>query len=221
VGTELNLLSSLPVTDHARDWQIRVGKDRPQNATISCEFGKDYFDGDRSTGYGGYRYDGRWKPVAQDIVEHYALMSGCEVLDVGCGKGFLVQDLRDEIEGLQVQGFDVSRYAIDSANETVAPHIYQADERALASYDNGSKDLIISINTLHNLPIDRLVWSLRRISEIARSAYIVVDSYRNDAERINLCDWQLTCRAFHDPDEWRWIFNLADYKGDYSFTVYP
>ena len=107
---EVNLLDRLPKSK--RNVKERGAAKTPEAIDISREYGFDYFDGSRDYGYGGYRYDGRWLPVAEDIVRHFNLRSGQRLLDVGCAKGFLVKDLMTVCPGLEVFGLDISSYAL-------------------------------------------------------------------------------------------------------------
>src|SRR5688572_28716901 len=107
---EVNLLRRYPSA--RRNVAQRHTAQTPENIALAREYGEAYFDGSRDTGYGGYRYDGRWLPIAEDVVEHFGLKSGDRVLDVGCAKGFLVKDLMTVCPGLEVFGLDVSAYAL-------------------------------------------------------------------------------------------------------------
>ncbi len=204
-----------------RDYVQRVIEhDKATCAELACKFGKEYWDGDRSTGYGGYNYDGRWRKVADAMIEHYGLKPGDHILDVGCGKGFLLHDFKQAMPGLEVAGVDISQYAIDNAKDEIKPYIRVADAASLP-FDDNSFDLVYSITTLHNLYIDELWKSLEEIERVSRrDSHIVVEAYRNEAEKVNLMYWQLTCRAFHTPEEWKWIFKSAGYSGDYSFIFF-
>lgn len=208
-------------TSTKRDYLQRVMEtDKAERAEIACQFGKDYWDGDRLSGYGGYRYDGRWRTVADDLVRHYDLNSGSRILDVGCGKGFLLYDLTQALPGVEVAGIDISQYAIENAKEEVRPFLRQGDANSLPFEDN-SFDLVISITTLHNLYVYDLWKSLKEIERVGRGAkFIVVEAYRNEREKVNLMYWQLTCRAFHTPKEWEWIFKQTGYTGDYEFIFF-
>lgn len=208
-------------TSTKRDYLQRVVEtDKAERAEVAIKFGKDYWDGDRLSGYGGYKYDGRWRPVADDLVQHYGLKPGSRVLDVGCGKGFLLYDITQAVPGVEVAGMDISQYAIDNAKEEVRPFLRQGNANQLPFEDN-SFDLVISITTLHNLYVYDLWQSLKEIERVGRSGkFIVVEAYRNEREKVNLMYWQLTCRAFHTPKEWEWIFAETGYTGDYEFIFF-
>jgi ubiquinone/menaquinone biosynthesis C-methylase UbiE len=204
-----------------RDYLKRVTEhDKAVCAELACKFDKDYWDGERHTGYGGYRYDGRWRSVAEDMARHYGLKPGMRVLDVGCGKGFLLYEFTQVVPGIEVAGVDISRYGVEHAKEEVRPFLQVAGADRLPFADK-SFDFVVSLTTLHNLYIDQLFASFREIERVGRGAkHIVIEAYRNEREKVNLMYWQLTCRAFHTPQEWEWIFRQAGYTGDYSYIVF-
>ena len=204
-----------------RDYVQRVVEyDKAACAEVAKRFDIEYFDGDRRYGYGGYRYDGRWRPFAETLIRHYGLKAGDRVLDVGCGKGFLLFDLTQALPGLEVAGLEVSQYAIDQSMTEVQPFLTCGSAVSLP-YPDRHFDLILSINTLHNLRLYDLVAALREIERVGRrDKFIVMDSYRNEREKVNLFYWQLTCEAFHTPEEWDWIFKSAGYTGDCDFVFF-
>ncbi len=204
-----------------RDYQERVCvHDKAECAEIAVQFGRDYWDGDRKHGYGGFRYDGRWRPVADDMIAHYGLPDDASVLDVGCGKGFLLHEFSQALPKGKVAGIDISTYAIENAKEEVRPFLHEAPAHQLPFPDK-SFDYVYSILTLHNLYIQDLFQALREMERVSRGPkYVVVETYRNEREKVNLMYWQLTCRAFHTPAEWEWIFAEAGYTGDHSFIVF-
>ena len=208
-------------TSTSRDYLARVNAmDKAVAAELATQWERDYWDGDRLTGYGGYKYDGRWRPVAQSLVQHYDLQPGMKVLDVGCGKGFLLFDLMETCPGLEVRGIDISTYALEHAKEEVKDYCIQASAERLPFPDHNF-DLVISINTLHNLYNYQLRSALRDISRVSRGlSYICVESYRNEREKVNLMYWQLTCRSFHTPAEWLFEFAESSYTGDYEFIYF-
>lgn len=203
-----------------RDYLGRVTEfPKAEAARLARQWDVDYWDGDRRTGYGGYKYDGRWRKVAQAVADHYQLKPGMKVLDVGCGKAFLLYDLTQVVPGLQVTGIDVSRYGIEHAKEEVRPFLQVANAAKLPFAD-GSFDLVISINTLHNLYCYDLFDALKEMERVAARKYLCVESYRNEAEKVNLLYWQLTCEMFCTPEEWAWWFKLTGYSGDHSFIFF-
>ncbi|MBI4283918.1 MAG: class I SAM-dependent methyltransferase [Chloroflexi bacterium] len=204
-----------------RDYMLRVTEyDKAACAEVAKQFGKDYWDGDRKYGYGGFYYDGRWRVVAEDMVKHYGLKAGDSILDVGCGKAFLLYDFTQVLPGLKVSGIDISDYAIENAKEEVKPFLRQGLAQELP-YPDKSFDLVLSITTLHNLYIYDLKKALQEIERVSKkNSYIVLDSYRNERERVNLLYWQLTCECFFTPQEWEWLFHEFGYTGDYSFIYF-
>lgn len=204
-----------------RDYLGRVNAhDKAECAEVALQWGRDYWDGERHLGYGGYRYDGRWGPVAAAIAEHYRLPPDARILDVGCGKGFLLYEFTRVLPDAEVTGIDISEYAITHAKEEIKPRL-QVGHAARLPFPDQYFDLVVSLNTLHNLPIDQLWSALQELQRVGRGAkYLVVESFRNEREKVNLLYWQLTCRAFHSPDEWKWLFQQTGYTGDYSFIFF-
>lgn len=204
-----------------RDYIARVvNDDKAECATVARRFDRDYWDGDRKYGYGGYKYDGRWRVVAEEMAKYYHLKPGQKVLDVGCGKAFLLYELTQVVPGLEVAGIDVSLYALDHSKEEVKLYLRQGLAQELP-YPVQSFDFVYSITTLHNLYINDLKKAVQHIQRVSKgNSYIVVESYRNEREKMNLLYWQLTCEAFFSVDEWEWLYNEWGYTGDYSFIFF-
>ena len=201
-----------------RDYLARVTqRDKAEVAELALQWGFDYWDGSRETGYGGYRYDGRWRKVADAMIAAYGIRPGMRILDVGAGKGFLLHDFLEAVPGVEVHGIDISRYGIEHSMESVKERIAEGTAAKLP-FNDKYFDLVISINTLHNLYIDELFSALKEIERVGRCGkYICVETYRSEREKVNLMYWQLTCRAFHTPGEWEWIFGKTGYTGDHEF----
>ncbi|MEW6055561.1 MAG: class I SAM-dependent methyltransferase [Bdellovibrionota bacterium] len=213
---ELNLLDLYPKAK--RDLNARQAA-TPEDRRIAKQFGMEYFDGTRNQGYGGYRYDGRWKPIVRRFQEHYGLTSNSRVLDVGCAKGFMLHDFYEAIPGISLAGIDVSQYALDTAMPSVRPFLTIGNAKEIP-FEDKSFDLVIAINSIHNLEIEDLKQSLREINRVSRgNAFVVVDAYRSDEEREAILRWNLTAATYLHVDEWKAVFAETGYKGDYYWFI--
>jgi cyclopropane fatty-acyl-phospholipid synthase-like methyltransferase len=216
---EVDLLRALPKTKR-NIAKRKQGKD-PSVVAVSKQFGEMYFDGPREYGYGGYRYDGRWAPVARDIVKHLELAPGMRILDVGCAKGFLVRDLMAACPGLDSYGLDVSRYALLHCDPMVAGRLHLGSAVELP-FPDASFDAVISINTIHNLDRADCLRALHEINRICRrpdKCYVQVDAYRTQEEKELFESWCLTALTYLTPAEWIALFAEATYSGDYHWTI--
>ncbi|OGS13784.1 MAG: SAM-dependent methyltransferase [Elusimicrobia bacterium RIFOXYA2_FULL_58_8] len=216
----IDFISSLH-TRTKRDYLARVNEyPKAKAIEIAKKYDRNYWDGDRKFGYGGFKYDGRWRKVADAIAAHYKLKAGDRVLDVGCGKAFLLYDLTQAVPGLEVCGLDSSDYAIQHSKEEVRPFLIKGDARKLPFPDK-SFDLVLSINVIHNFYCYDMVTALKETERVGkRGKYITTESYRNEEEKVNLMYWVLTGECFFTPKEWEWFFGLAGYTGDHSLIYF-
>ena len=211
-------------TKHKKDYLARVNDTeypKAKAAQLAKQFSKDYWDGDRRICYGGYHYiEGRWEAVARAIAEYYPLPPNPKILDIGCGKGYLLYDFLKIIPDAKVFGLDISEYAIENCKPEIRNRLKVGNANNLHWEDNYF-DLVISITTLHNLYAYDLDMALQEMDRVGKKhKYLCVESYRNEEEKANLLYWQLTCEAFNTPDEWRYIFKKSGYNGDYSFIFF-
>lgn len=214
---EVNLLKALPSVK--RNVQARMTAKDPDIIRISKQFGQMYFDGPREYGYGGYRYDGRWIPVAKDIIEYFNLKPGQRVLDVGCAKGFLVKDLLKVCQGLEVFGLDISEYALKHCESEVVGRLHLGTAVSLPFPDN-SFDAVISLNTIHNFDRANAIVAISEIQRVSKEkSFIQVDSYRTLEQKRIFEDWVLTAEYHDYPEEWIKVFKEAGYTGDYFWTI--
>ena len=220
---EIDFMSSLHKSTK-RDYLKRVNDPifpKYKAAELAKKFDFDYWDGDRRICYGGYKYiPGRWDKVAKQIIEFYNLPKKAKILDVGCGKGFLLFDILKVLPEAEVYGIDISNYAIENSKEEIKSNLIVGNANKLP-FEDSYFDLVISINTLHCLEAPFLFESLKEIERVGRkNKYICVESYRNEVEKANLLYWQVSCEAFNTPMEWLWWFDMARYSGDYSFIYF-
>lgn len=214
---EINLLGEYPKI--TRDYDKRLKEKTPEIIRLAKQFGKDFFDGDRKCGYGGYKYDGRWKNIVKRMAQHYNLSGNVSILDIGCGKGFMLHDFKNLIPTATIAGIDISNYAIENAMDSVKPYLRVASVENLPYKDN-SFDLVVSINTIHNLPLERLKTSLREIKRVCKgNSYITIDAWRNEKERENLYKWVLTAETMMHVDDWKKLFAEVGYTGDYWWFI--
>jgi SAM-dependent methyltransferase len=204
-----------------RDVLARMVDDKVACMLKAKEYEADYWDGDRRFGYGGYKYlPGRWKPVAQALIDTYGLTAGSSVLDVGCGKAFLLYEMQLIEPGLNLAGFDVSQHGLASALPDLKANLFRY--RAQDPYPFGDKefDLVISLGALHNLRLFELETALGEIQRVGKNGYVMLESYRTEQELFNLQCWALTCESFFDTAEWIWLYNHFGYSGDYEFIYF-
>jgi ubiquinone/menaquinone biosynthesis C-methylase UbiE len=200
--------------------------DRMIDDKVNCmlkakEYEFDYWDGDRRFGYGGYKYlAGRWKPVAEALIDKYGLTNNSSVLDVGCGKAYLLYELKLLLPDLRIKGFDISKHGLNEAKENLKEDLFIHKAQEKYPFEDNEFDLVISLGCLHNLRIFELKTALGEVERVGKSGYIMLESYRNELEQFNLQCWALTCESFFDKEEWEWIYNHFGYKGDYEFIYF-
>jgi SAM-dependent methyltransferase len=218
MGQKIDLLVHYPKTK--RNAKERGASKTEEDRAIARKFGKDFFDGDRKHGYGGFSYFPRfWQPVIPTFKEHFGLTAESSVLDVGCGKGFMLHDMAELIPGISVKGIDISEYAIENTIEELKPHVRVANARNLP-FENNSFDVVISINTVHNLERDECAVALREIERVSRGkSFVTVDAYRSEEEKELMYAWNLTAKTIMHEDEWVAFFEQVGYTGDYYWFI--
>ena len=207
-----------------RDYLARINDPdfpKAKAANLAKKWGYDYWDGDRRINYGGYQYIvNRWEKVARKMAKHYKLPNNPKILDVGCGKGYLLFDFLKVIPDAEIFGIDISNYAIENSKKEIRKNLQTGNATELPWPDNYF-DLVYSINTFHNLHNYDLDKALREFDRVGKNnKYICVESYRTEEEKANLLYWQVTCESFCTPEEWEWWFKHTGYKGDHSFIYF-
>lgn len=218
MGQAIDLLANYPKTPRAVS--ERGASKSEEDRLIARQFGAAFFDGERRYGYGGFHYQSRfWQPVVPTLREYFDLTEGQSLLDVGCAKGFMLHDLAAAMPGLTLKGVDISAYAIANAIEDMRPYLQVADAQALPFADK-SFDVVISINTIHNLERNECGKALREIERVSRGrSFVTVDAYRNDEEKQRMYAWNLTAKTIMSVDEWVAFFAEVGYSGDYFWFI--
>lgn len=219
MGRLLDLITPLHQRTR-REYLPRMNDDKLEAVAVAKRYGPEYWDGSRRYGYGGYRYDGRWKAVAEKLISFYRLPEDARILDVGCGKAHLLHELKLLLPGARVAGFDISAHGLATAPKEVRDDL--ALYRAQDAYPFGDDhfDLVLSLAALHNLRLFELQTALREIERVGKNKFVMVESYRDERELFNLQCWALTCESFFDAAEWIWLFNHFGYTGDYEFIYF-
>ena len=208
-------------TQTKRTYLDRMIDDKVACSLKAKEYEFDYWDGEKRYGYGGYKFiEGRWRPVAEKLISRYHLSNESSILDIGCGKGYLLYEIKKILPEIKIIGIDISVHAIQSAKDEIKPYIFKHRAQDTLPYQDKEFDLVISLNALHNLRIFDLKKALQEMERVGKSQYIVVESYRNQQELFNLQCWALTAEAFFDHDEWVWLFHEFGYHGNYEFIYF-
>ena len=204
-----------------RDYISRMQNEKVHCMQIAKQYEKDYWDGDRRYGYGGYKYmAGRWKPVAEELIKINKLTNQSSVLDVGCGKAYLLYEMKQLIPGLKVTGFDISGHGLAEAKKEIREFLFIHKAQEQYPFEDNEFDLVISLGCFHNLRIFELQTALSETERVGRHGYVMLESYRNEQELFNLQCWALTCESFFDHEEWPWIYKHFGYSGDYEFIYF-
>ena len=220
MGKLVNIATSLHESSK-REYLARMVDDKVNCMKIAKQYGKDYWDGDRRYGYGGYNYmPGRWKPVAEALIQKYNLTNTSSVLDVACGKAYLLYEMKLLLPGLRVAGFDISRHGLADAKEEIKDLLFIHSAKDPYPFQDKEFDLVISLGCFHNLRIFELKNALSETQRVGKQGYVMLESYRNELELFNLQCWALTCESFFDKDEWIWLYKHFGYEGDYEFIYF-
>ena len=220
IKTQRNFVTSLH-NSTKRNYLERMINDKVSCMNIAKEYGKDYWDGDRKFGYGGYHFiPGRWRSLAKDLISNFSLTDASSILDIGCGKGYLLEELKILIPNLTIQGIDISSYSINNSHPNIKPFLSIQDARKSLPFKNNEFDLVISLGTFHNFALYDLVTALTEMERIGIKKYLMVESYRNTQELFNLQCWALTAQTFFKQEEWIWLFDKFKYSGDYEFIFF-
>ena len=220
MGKLLNIVTPLHQKTK-RNYIERMMDEKVHCMIKAKEYEFDYWDGDRRYGYGGYKYiEGWWQPVAEALIEIYNLSNDSKILDVGCGKGFLLYEIKRLLPKAELVGFDISKHGLSNAKEEIRDNLFRSQAQDRYPFGDNHFDLVISLGCIHNLRIFELETAVKEIERVGKNKYIMVESYRNEQEQFNLQCWALTAESFFDVDEWIWLYNHFGYTGDYEFILF-
>ncbi len=216
---KLNLITSNH-KNTKRNYLERMINKKVYCMEVSKKYDSRYWDGNRKFGYGGYHYDGRWRKIAKKIIKRYKLNKNSKILDIGCGKGHLIYELKKILNSSKIYGIDISKYALKNSPDEIKKNLRLLDVRKGLKYKKNFFDLVISINLIHNLEINFLKKFINEITKISKKSFITTESYRNEKELFNLQCWALTCESFFSQKEWKWILNQFGYNRDYELIFF-
>ena len=214
MGQEINLLRFYPTSK--RPIEERANQVSETDKAKARKFDKEYFDGDRLTGYGGYKYNPKfWTDTVRYIVDYYKLTPDSKILDIGCAKGFMMHDLSLILPNAEIKGIDISSYAKENSIDSMSEHIIVGNANNLP-YEDDYFDLVIAINTLHNLPLIDCKEAFREINRVScKHAFVMNDAWIDDEGKSSMMKWNLTALTYMSVDDWLKIFDEVNYKGDY------
>ena len=220
MGKLKNFISKLH-NSTKRDYVSRMVDNKVYCMKISKKYDKEYWDGKRRFGYGGYKYiPNRWTNVAKSLIKNYKLNNNSSILDVGCGKAFLLYEIKKLLPKIKICGFDISKYGLNSSKKEIKKFLFVHKAQDKYPFKNKQFDLVISLGCLHNLKIFEIKKALNEIQRVGKKSYVMLESYRNEKELFNLQCWALTCESFFDQEEWIWIYKEFGYTGDYEFIYF-
>ena len=220
MGSKLEIVTPLHTATN-RDCLARMVDNKVEVMIKAKEYEFDYWDGDRRYGYGGYKYiPGRWKPVAQALIDRYELKSGSRLLDVGCGKAFLLYEIQQINPEIELYGFDISKHGLSSVLPDLNAKLHLQKAQEIFPWPDNYFDLVISLATFHNLHLPELEKALKEVERVGKAGYVMVESFRNELEQFNLECWALTAETLLNVESWEWLYDKVGYKGDYEFIYF-
>ena len=197
--------------------RAKVAKDRTViNKMYAWQLGKEYYDGSRLNGYGGFKYDARWLKLLPKIIKKYKLTSKSKVLDLGCKKGFLLKDLNILLPGIKTYGIENHPYALKKAVNCKSKLI-KSDYYDIP-FKNNYFDFVIAFNSLYMQNLGDVIKSLKEIERVSKKSYIVLASGENNEERNKFYKWTLIGTSILLKKEWKTLFKKIGFKGDYYFS---
>ena len=218
MGKEIDLLIKYPKAK--RDLSKRLESKTEEVRSVARKFDKEFFDGDRKFGYGGFSYNPKyWSRVVRDFTNYYKLNDNSKILDIGCAKGFMLYDFYKLNPKLDLHGIDISKYAIDNSVPEIKNKLQVANATKLP-YEDNFFDLVIAINTIHNLDKHECEIALKEISRVSKkNSFITVDAFNNEDEKKRMYAWNLTAKTIMSVKDWKKFFLDSKYNGDFFWFI--
>lgn len=189
-----------------------------KNKIIASYRDERYYDGDRKNGYGGFKYDGRWKEIVKSMVKDYGLTEKSALLQIGCEKGFLLHDFHEHFPTMKIRGAEMSDYAIAQSMPLIKEHIAKTDFNKLP-FKDGEFDFVIAIGVIYTLTLRDAISALKEIQRVGKGkSFITLGSYRNEQEERLFRNWSVLGSTILHEDDWIEVLNESGYTGDYHFT---
>ena len=196
----------------------RVVTRKLKNKFIAWELSEQYYDGDRNNGYGGFSYDGRWLNLLPKFIKRYNLNNNSKILDLGCKKGFIMKDLKILLPGAKVYGIEDHLYPIKNAEKEIKKNIIFSNYYKIP-FKKNYFDLIIGFSSIYKYNFIDVVKTIKEINRVSKNSFFTVASYSNKKEKELFDKWTLLGTTILQKKEWKQLFKILNYKGDYYFTT--
>jgi len=183
------------------------------------KFPKEYFDGKRSHGYGGYYYNPKFfKKIVKAMIKYYKLNNKSKILDIGCAKGFMMYEFKKALPGCEIKGIDISTYCKKKAVKKIKKFIKIGTCEKLP-YPDKYFDFVVSISSIHNVKKTGIIESLKEIVRVSkRNSFIRVKAYKNLKEKKFIDEWNVVAKSNLSISEWKNLFKQTKYEGDFDFS---
>jgi len=179
---------------------------------------KSYYDGNRNDGYGGFKYDARWLKILPKIIKKYKLSNNSKILDLGCKKGFIMKDLKILLPEAKVWGIEDHVYPIKKAEKEIKSKIILSKYYKIP-FKKNHFDLVIGFSSIYKYNFHDVIKIIKEIKRVSKKSFFTVASYSSEKEKVIFDNWTLLGTTILSKKDWKKLFKILDYKGDYYFTT--
>ena len=198
----------------------RNARELISNKYIASLKGKDFYDGHRDQGMGGYKYDKRWSNVAFKLVEFFKLDNNSKILLVNAAKGYLLYELKKILPKAEIYGLEESKYAISKSKKEIKKYM-MFHEGYKISFKNNYFDFIFAPGYIYEFSLKDIIKSLQELKRVSlnkKNIYITLGSYFNMSSFNKMKHWSLLGTTILKENEWEYILKKLNYKGYYEFV---